>query len=499
MKHTSRPDLHNLGMTLCLLAAAVVLSCLSERIFQGDGLGFDGVYYGDIITRYEAIASGELPLNPHLYLRSLPAMAARQLMLLLGFPLDKVHVVLFFQMWNVGMLGLAALAWGRTCDAAGLSSRGKWLGFCGLFVNYAILKYAFYYPVLLDTTALALSLTLAWLYAVRRQGWILIAAMLSMFISPPVGLEGFLLFLFPRPRKQTAPVPVSPVLPVLLAALASGAALSLFLPFAPLGIAPDMARFQTPAKLLVVAYIFAAVLFLSRDGRFLRFPGWIENRAMAVRLAALVLAAGGVLLVPALFPRLPSPDWPALFRNYVVTVLYNAAARPGEFLVAHTLYFGPVVLLGVCLFPRLCTAARPLGNGMVLVLAFGLLQFVNPLSRQMIGAMPFFVLALCLALDPFRLPGWFLWAFAAASLAVSKVWMHINAGADPARSILEQPNVWQRYVSSTGNWMHTQDYLLQGAMVLGGLAALAVILRRLRRRVTAQELSSPSWSGFPEA
>jgi MYXO-CTERM domain-containing protein len=61
----------------------------------------------------------------------------------------------------------------------------------------------------------------------------------------------------------------------------------------------------------------------------------------------------------------------------------------------------------------------------------------------------------------------------------------------------EQPEVWRRYLSSTGVWMQTPDYLAQGAMVLAGLLALAGFLfwRNRRRDHSPRMETSSSRSG----
>lgn len=468
---TRAPWRENAALAALVLVGGVFLSIFSEHIFAGGGLGYDGCSYGAIITRYEEVCSGGVTLNSGLYFRLVPALAVRGVMQILGVPLSTPNVIVVFQVVNVFLLTAAAWLFGRCADLTGLGPSGKWLGCIGLFCNYAVLKYNFYYPVLLDTASLALGVLLAWLYLSRRTWWLPAAGLAAFFIAPNVGLQAFLLFLLPpaADRQDAArllPRPAALTLAA-LAVLIAGWVLWISGPGDPLAVA------------LLLAAIGGGVYCLTRAAGF--SPDVLCRPAMLLRLG---LVAGLVVLLtvlPHLLPALAAFDWFTLFFQYARTVLLNGTVRPGEFLVAHTLYFGPIILVSACLFAPLCRAARRLGGGWLLVLAFGLLQSLNPLSRQMVGILPFLVLPACLALAERRLPWPFVWGLAAASLACSKVWQRINAGADFSRSMDGQPEVWARYLESTGNWMLTPDYRRQGLVILAALVALIVALVWMRR------------------
>ncbi|EFL50889.1 hypothetical protein DesfrDRAFT_2465 [Solidesulfovibrio fructosivorans JJ]] len=467
---TSRvPWRENTLLAALVLVGGVLLAVFSERIFAGGGLGYDGCSYGAIITRYADVRSGALALNSGLYFRVVPALVIRAVMMALGIPLTVPHVITAFQIINVALLALGAWLFGNCCDRIGLSRDGKILGFIGIFINYVVLKYSSYYPVLLDTTSLVLGIVLAWLYLSRRTWWLLPAGIGAFFIGPNVGLQAFLLFLLPaRKEAQTPPRLPRPVAATLSLAMVVGC----------WWLLATGAPHNMEAMAIALAAIGGATYCLSRAAGF--SPADLLRPGMLIRLglvAGLVLA---LTVLPRLFPTLAAFDWVALFFQYARTVLQNSVVRPGEFVVAHTLYFGPIMLAVVCLFGPVCRAARRLGGGWLLVVAFGTLQGLNPLSRQMVGILPFLVLPVCLVLDSRPLPRLFLWGMAAASLAGSKVWQHINAGADFNLPMEKQPAVWSRYLESTGYWMREADYRVQGVVVLAALILMAATLWRMR-------------------
>lgn len=458
----------NLLMAALMLVGGIVLSVFSERIFAGNGLGYDGCTYGAIITRYEEVRSGTLILNSGIYLRMIPAQVIRTAMMALGVPLTVPNVITTFQVINVLLLTLAAWLWGRCGDRLKLSSDGKWLGFLALFCNYAVLKYTFYYPVLLDTASLVCGVILAWLYLCHRPQWLLVAGVPTFFIAPNVGLQAFLLFLLPTTEQGKPPLlpwPVAATLTLLTVGTAWWV-LSASGPYEPL------------AETISLFAIAGSSYCLTRTAGF--SPSVLSQPGMLIRVGVVAAAVVVLTILPSFMSGFSSNDWVSLFFQYARQVLVNSVARPGEFLVAHALYFGPFILVAVCLFFPVCRAARLLGGGWLLVLAFGVLQSLNPLSRQMVGIWPFLVIPVCLVLCDRPLPRPLFWGVAVSSLVCSKVWQRINVDADFSLPLENQPNVWARYLESTGWWMRDPDYLRQGAIILCGLVVMAVILVRIR-------------------
>jgi len=470
----SSPRFHNGAMFACLLICGILLTCFSERITRNHGMGWDGANYGDIILHYNSVVSGERSVTDAIYLRFLPALAARAVMLAFNIPLDAPHTVTMFQAWNIIMLCLAVFAWGRACDSVGMGAQGKWLGFCGLFLNFAVLKYSFYYPVLLDSSGLALGVVLIWLYLARRPWWTLFISLLSIIYAPPVGLQGFLLLTFPRPPASFTSEKPSRAYPTALALAVSGMAAYRYISIGPLNIRLGLDELHPFSVILATGFIFASVYYLSFDARFFRVKNYLHSNKSIKKFILILFACFLLAVSSRLHPKIPPLGGLYLFMDYVTGVLNYSVSRPGEFLVAHTLYFGPVMLLAICYFPALCAAVRSIGGGMILVVAFALLQFLCPLSRQMIGAIPFLILPLCLAIDNMPFPRPFLWIFALFSVTTSKVWMSINLGVDPGVPMEVIPEVWRRYTSSLGNYMLTEDYYQQGVLVIIALLILTV-------------------------
>ena len=74
-------------------------------------------------------------------------------------------VVAGFVALNVALLGSMMWTWLRITHLLGMSVAGRWLGVVGLFINFAVLKWSAFTPVLPDMPAYATALWLFWLWS----------------------------------------------------------------------------------------------------------------------------------------------------------------------------------------------------------------------------------------------------------------------------------------------------------------------------------------------
>lgn len=465
-----------MAMVLATLTVTTLLAIFSEHIHVNAGLGWDGGVYAHLALQFERVLSGGDPPYPVTYFRYLPSALAFLCLKASGLPRTPEGAVAAFSMVNIILYSLAALAWSRVATAMGLSRRGAWLGWICLFVNYAVLKYSFYYPTLTDGTAQAMSVFLLHDYVFGRRWRLLLTSILGFFTWPVLPLVGCLLWLFPV-KSSSPESTVSLPFPVAVPLAASGVLLVL-VNAQPLF--PDNLDSQFYSALPLGIGMSVAYVFIMLWG-VLRTPGLFDARRNRRRmlLAGLIVAAGATVL---LTPLGTNGTFAGTVQDYVRVVFIAGIRRPGEFLVAHTLYFGPVVLLAVCLAPAVSRAIGRFGWGLALALLLMGYQAQNPLSRQCLVILPFLVLPVTLAMDELRVPVSFMVFFGFISLLISKVWYCISYGIDPSIPGDQDPIFWPRYVSSTGFWMKADQYYVQGVLIALALCFLFLYLRSLPRR-----------------
>ena len=139
-------------------------------------------------------------------------------------------------------------------------------------------------------------------------------------------------------------------------------------------------------------------------------------------------------------------------------------AQPGTFWIAHTLYFGPLILLLVLLWRPISKIVQRQGAGLVLCFGLAVVLGAGSESRKLVNFLPFLVLFAVSAAGEISTRPARLAALAAASLVFSKIWL-------PMTQSIELPWVgeiaWRAvYVSSRGPWLDHGWYLAQLPFVL---------------------------------
>ncbi len=465
------------ALLFCLVGGHQVLS---ERIPQANGTGWDGTIYAALIKDFEGALSEGRVDSPKAS-RLLPAYVLSRALILLRLPPTDAPVVALCVAWNVLMLGL--LLWGglRVADALRLTPWGTAALLCAFTLNYATVKMAGYYPVLFDTTAMAL---MAWLLDAHLRGrlWAVFA----------LGAAGAMCW----------PSMILVSLPMLLLGGMRAEDTS--------GRPTWWGRTLAGVVAITAAAVYLGYVWLSRDAMLGRFREWEAGGLITpplrgwTRVSAVVNAVGlaaacyaiGVAALGCLRPRLGGRFIQrvtlaallfcvplavgALLRPYLAPgysaglFLFDLTAfgliRPLGQLVAHGAYFGPAALFIVCLWGPI---TRHMGRDLGLLAAAGVAVVFssNSESRHLVQL---FVLLAPFAVAVCDREGF--WArmlppFLLASLYFSKGWMAFNVG----------PEWVARYFRHQGPFMphavclkHARDLALAAAGLLAFLpAALA--------------------------
>ena len=149
-------------------------------------------------------------------------------------------------------------------------------------------------------------------------------------------------------------------------------------------------------------------------------------------------------------------------------IFLSALTEPLIFLVAHTLYYGPVVLLLIFFWKPFCQSIQEFGIGLRLFVILNFLLSIGPQSRYQINAVTVFIILLVRLLDRSFLKHQSFTFWVLLSLLYSKVWYTFNTAPqvdDGTMDILLRFPL-QHYFTNSGPWMSPQMYLIQGSIVL---------------------------------
>ena len=452
------------GMFLvaAVLVAATLNHVFSEKIGVNRGLGWDGRHYGAWAVDFhgEVLSKG---LNAYYAQRLLPSATVHYSLRLLGIEPNVQNVINGFGVLNIACLTLCAWLWVLTARHLRVERAGLILGFIGLFVNFFVLKWSPYYPVLTDVPTYLVGFLTIYFYLTGRRGALLATTILSSFMWPTALYLGALLLLFPRePAIDTGAPARHAALPIAVALMPVAFLLGLtgYLGWIgweiPYGVRQPI-RWMLPLSVaLMLGYVFFACWSLFNNQKMFDIRYW-KRRLLSPDVYVVVAALVALKILLSMISTEP----PSLENEklHVAVMAMTGVARPGAFFIPHALVFGPIALLALIAWRPTVRLIRQHGIGLSLAIALGVLVGIKSESRNLVNilplVMPFLVLA-CTKLA--RQPG-FLWGFFVVSLAFSKIWLRINVSSDP--------NTWpNRLFWTDGPWIPTPAYFLQAVLVV---------------------------------
>lgn len=222
-----------------------------------------------------------------------------------------------------------------------------------------------------------------------------------------------------------------------------------------------------PSILIIVAAVAMLVVTL----KVLR-P--LAAQWKSVGLKNVMLAFAGILIPSLIVRSISDPNMPnANSAGNVLKWAFFPLDSEGKFLIAFltlSLVWGPLLMLLGLRWRNVAAKLRQLGPG-----AVGLVAFTLPLAlpiepRFILGAWPFVVLALVLALEELRPTRAFAIAFATLTVLLAQFWMPLNVGpwtGTDHEGLLSFPK--QMVFMHYGPWINWTMYWSQSiAIVLGG-------------------------------
>jgi hypothetical protein len=447
---------------------------LGEKIRVSDGYGWDGVLYGSLAEDvYKWVF--QTGLTEYHVQRVLPSAVVHCGLRLLGIARTRANIICTFGLLNVALVTLAAGIWCRMADHAQISLRGKWLGFVGLFVNFALLKWTSYYAVLTDVYAFAIGLAMLYAYLTDRRVVVIGLTLVGAFVWPALIYQGVLLVMFPRAPVGDLPRGAAPwylhrflALAVALTVCALVACLPLKgmryrspnveLTCGPLSYQP-MSLSVGIALACVFVYLWLGMERLFAQGGLFAPRCWLRSIRPLPLLSGLILLLGTRWLIARLarFPTIISTE------DVLPYIGWMSIRKPGLFGVAHIIYFGPILLLALARWRQVGRALSSHGFGLTLGIAANLLLSLDCESRHQIHCFPIVVFGVVQAMEgvKWRAPQYVL--FVLLALAFSKCWLTIGGMPDATQA--EQFPAQLLFMNS-GPWMSWPMYYVQGSFVV---------------------------------
>jgi hypothetical protein len=429
--------------------------------------------------------------------RILPSAIVAVALRAAGVAAPTAHdVVQGFRCYHLALLTGGVFLWLAIGHSLRLGRAARWMGFIALYGNFAIARMTYYYAPLTDTTAWFCGLLCCWLWLERRWPALACAGLVGAFAWPILPLLCTCLMLdLGLSDRHTAPqVPqrrtwwawwhLLPAIGFAVYVTYRYVVRKSDLPFHAEAVWPDTFPLAVGLTALYLTIGLGVLLRHDRPWHFLSL-----RSGLAYRLA-LIVAMFAVVHAVARLAAAPVPPSSGL-KSFLELTCLTGIAKPGVFLVAHAVYFGPIVLLGIANWPTVADAARQMPPRGVLGLSLTLTLGVTSESRHLIAFAPLFVTVVVAALERQRAWKWpLVVAFTLASILGSKCWLPPPYGPFSG-AFAEFPD--QYYFMNQGPWMSAWSYAVQGAaaLVVGVLLVMAQ-RRSVGRAMLKAEISPRS-------
>jgi hypothetical protein len=458
-------------MALIILIIGIGHFYYGELILKGAGVGWDGKIYRDIAMDFHnMIVDREISI--YRLQRVFPSALLHYLLKLLQVPLESNVIMLSFRIYNLILLVLAAYLWGLICIKLKLTPQVQWLAFIGLFVNFMAFKYFFIYPILTDQTALFLGVLLLYFYLHDHKLGMILTSIVGMFTWPLVAYYGLTLNAFPK----------SNIL-----------------------ITETKSSENKQGKILFVLMTTVIVLLMLKSttlvGEWMKAPSLLY---LSIMIVVFYIAFGSWFLyykevIIDAYHVLRSHKWINILISVIIMILLNLLVNywgkegnnsnlwltlpetinrgvglPAIFLVAHAVFFGPIVLIMLFFWDKMTIFTTRFGFGFWLVIFANFILSLASESRVLIAAVPFFIILVSLALNEIHLKPSFMWFFLVISLVFSKIWYRMN---------LDWKNGFsQAFYMNFGFSMSWEMYALQGGIILWLAVILYIMVRSSKNR-----------------
>jgi hypothetical protein len=458
---------------ICFLILNLLLigSSFFEQVEINDGLGWDGLKYGDITKHLMEYVSAR-SLDSYTIQRIIPSCIVYSTIKLFGLSFTNENVILIFSIYNIVLINISLLLWFRILQ---LFSFPKIVNIASLFLllfNFCILKYSMYYPVLTDVSAFTLGMLLLYAYLKNNRVIILITFFLASFTHPLLQYFSILLFLFPKDAnyKKLIRIPLIKLFPFAVCLLYAGIVLALYLLKPNIIDAHVWLLTDAVDKNLIFLSLLCTMTYLFIISRSL-----VKNKIFETALSSLhilrLLIVVAVFAITYLIRNSLSGSQPAFgIKNYVINIILQSISDPFEFLVSHFVYFGIAIMFIILYFKQYQKRITLMNIGFVIFIYLILFLAIGSESRTFVFAWPFLVLPVVFIINSLSVKR-ILPYIICSSILLSKIWLPVNLGA-----YHDNPTLYpdQYLFMSIGPWIIFENYLLQlaGIIMLLGIYLL---------------------------
>jgi len=486
-------------LQIFLLIVFAVIGILLQRyqnelVNIGNGFGWDGQIYGNVVLNYfnEIFIKG---VDGYHIQRILPSTIVYAFMYIFRISFTTNNAIISFTIYNTILILSACYIWGLIAIELKLSTKGVWLGFIGLFINFPILKLTFYYPVLTDTTAFFLGILIIYFYLKINNIGMFITMILGSFTWASFYIMSLPLFIFrfKKDKKKILEKRYNIYITIIGCFFWLVGALFLIIRFSkgkfggfaegknsimansfetyclPFGvILAVLFIYYVMKNILNYEYIFDIKLLLKS----------INTRNLLISIVAIILIRFLIYNYIQIFNVTSGFS----SKGAIATVFNRGIRLPFLFGISEVVYYGPIMIITLIFWKKFCGIINEYGYGLLLYIIAGIILSLNSESRFIINIFPAFVIFTAKAIDELDFSKYYYYLLFIISVLYSKIWLLINSSPIPKPDVYDFEGLtrtsWQRYFMNIGPWMSDKMYLIQTSVVLITFMIIWCLIRR---------------------
>ncbi|MES2593555.1 MAG: hypothetical protein V4608_16850 [Bacteroidota bacterium] len=449
--------------------------------FNG-GLSTDGYVFGTFIPDF----TKSYFFDSYYVQRILPSFLVSIFFKILSINSVIANIYIAFQILNLLSIVITCYYFKRILLWFKITFKNQLLAFTLLLLNFGVIKYPFYMPVMTDTFAMMLSTILLFCYIKNDIKGMVFTTLMLAFTWPMGYYHGLLLLALP-----ISILPFQKPLKIQKNLIYGGFTiyilfLSLYLVFIK----------KMDNTVLYVSKIDRNLLFISITGialLYFFFAKLFFNKTLLdislffkkLKYERVLVSLGVFAIVTAIVYFLNPNPTPKYTTVQVLTdpIIY-ALIKPLISLVADTSYFGVVVCLLMIFWNDFCKIMSQMGWGIAAAIGLNLFLFgITPQSRHLINILPWVIVFLAKALNKYSFSNRFYIVVGLLSFVASKIWLllniyhiwpHLTFDRNGCLGFPDQI-LWM----NIGPWMNEQMYYVQGGVMLLIIAILILTLYKI--------------------
>lgn len=447
----------------CLLGGISLYFILSflfaEKLQANNGLGWDGLRYADLAKNL--LDSKEL--DSYLIMRIIPSAWVHIVFKILSIDFTTSNIICGFEALNLISIIVGTHFTKRIMEHFDIQPMLQLVGLMLLLVNYAVMNFTIYYPVMADSAGFALGSALLYFFVRKEVINIWLVSLLGFFTWPTIGFLGIILIVFPFSEKQEN----DEVQPSKFAGYILPAIAFIYIIVVGYYLVYESDDFKPMAYTLPLDRALAPLSIIALALTAFWWALWIRNfPILSIQFLKKKISLKGMISVALLvvtfllFKNFKGLRDSENFHHFILTrpQIVLGLVKPFIVVVSHVNYFGAVLILLLVFHRTVQRHLKLLGLGFVLAILFNLMLFgIVSESRSLINLLPWFVVMLVVCINHLKFAYWMFFPALLFNLISSKIWLRIG---DVASSGFNDDGTiafpYQKFFMNLGPWISTQ-------------------------------------------